>query len=45
MYVRMLNTLVPRTDKKEETISLIYNEFQKGSGAKSDMTNALLIYD
>jgi hypothetical protein len=35
MYVRMLNinTLVPRTDKKEEKISLIYKEIQKGSGA------------
>ncbi len=41
----MFKYLSPRIDKKEEKISLIYKEFQKGSGAKSYMTNGLLIYD
>jgi hypothetical protein len=33
------------TDKKENQIFLIYKEIQTGSGAKSYMTNSLLIYD
>ncbi len=36
--------LVVVTDKKENEIFLIYMEIQKGSGAKSYMTNGLLIY-
>jgi hypothetical protein len=32
------------TDKKEKKIFLIYEEIQKGSGAKSYVTNSLLIY-
>jgi hypothetical protein len=32
------------TDKKENKIFLIYKELQKGSVAKSNMTNGLLIY-
>jgi hypothetical protein len=32
-------------DKKENQIFLIYKEDQKGSVAKSYMTNGLLIYD
>jgi hypothetical protein len=32
------------TDKKENKIFLIYKEIQKGSVAKSYMTNSLLIY-
>jgi hypothetical protein len=30
--------------KKEKKVFLIYKDFQKGSGAKSYMTNGLLIY-
>jgi hypothetical protein len=37
-------TEVECTDKKENTIFLKYKEFQKGSVAKSYMTNGLLIY-
>ncbi len=33
------------TDKKENQILLIYKEIQKGSVAKSNTTNGLLIYD
>jgi hypothetical protein len=32
------------TDKKENNIFVIYKEIQKGSFAKSYMTNVLLIY-
>jgi hypothetical protein len=32
------------TDKKENTIFLIYKEIQNGAVAKSYMTNGLLIY-
>jgi hypothetical protein len=32
------------TDKKENKIFLIYKEIHKGFGAKSYMTNGLLIY-
>jgi hypothetical protein len=32
------------TDKKENQIFLIYKEIQSGAGAKSYMTNGLLIY-
>jgi hypothetical protein len=32
------------TEKKENKIFLIYKEIQKGTGAKSYMTNGLLIY-
>ncbi len=32
------------TDYKENKIFLIYREIQMGSGAKSYMTNGLLIY-
>jgi hypothetical protein len=35
---------VPHTDKKENQSFLIYKEIQKGSVAKSYMTNGLLIY-
>jgi hypothetical protein len=37
--------LLRYTDKKENQIFLIYLEIQTGSGAKSYMTNGLLIYD
>jgi hypothetical protein len=33
------------TDKKENTIFLIYKRIQKGAVAKSYMNNGLLIYD
>jgi hypothetical protein len=33
------------TDKKEHKIFLIYKKIQKGTVAKSYMTNGLLIYD
>ncbi len=33
------------TDKKENTIFIIYKEVQKGEVAKSYMTNGLLRYD
>ncbi len=33
------------TVKKEKKIFLMHKEFQKGSGAKSYMSNGLLIYD
>jgi hypothetical protein len=33
------------TDKKENKISLLYKEIQKGAVAKSYVTNGLLIYD
>jgi hypothetical protein len=33
------------TVKKEKKIFLICKEIQEGSGAKSDMTNSLLVYD
>jgi hypothetical protein len=33
------------TVQKEKKIFLIYKEIQKGSGAKSYMTNGLLIYN
>ncbi len=33
------------TYKKENKIFLTYKEIQEGSGAKSYMTNGLLIYD
>ncbi len=33
------------TDKNENKIFLIYKEIQKGSGAKSYMTNGLPKYD
>ncbi len=32
------------TDKKENIIFLIYKDIQKELGAKSDMTNGLLIF-
>jgi hypothetical protein len=35
---------VSNTDKKENKTFLIYKEIQMGSGAKSYMTNGLLIY-
>jgi hypothetical protein len=34
-----------RTERKENKTFLIYKEIQKGSGAKSYMTNGLPIYD
>ncbi len=33
------------TDKKENKIFIIYKVIQKGSGAKSNMINGLLMYD
>jgi hypothetical protein len=39
------STLGSNTDKKENKIFLIHKEIQKGTVAKSYMTNGLLIYD
>ena len=43
-HILVHNTNSSYTDKKENIIFLIYKEIQKGSVAKSFMTNRLLIY-
>jgi hypothetical protein len=45
MTLRKHAVLKQCTDKKEKKIFLIYKETQKGSVAKSYMTNGLLIFD
>ncbi len=40
----MVLTAAGHTDKKENKTFPIYKEIQMGSGAKSYMTNGLLIY-
>jgi hypothetical protein len=35
----------PCTDKKENKISLIYEEIQMGSGAKSNMRKGFIVYE
>ncbi len=44
-YIFLLEPKGRHSDKKENKIFLIYKEIQKGSVAKSYMTNGLLIYD